>query len=265
MPSVDDTSAGSGALGAEVRLLVVDDSHVNRTLLLRMLEILGLGADTAVDGLDAERALTSRPYTAVLLDVRMPGKDGPAVARWLRDREAGSARRTPVIAVSAADSPADRETCREAGMDAFVAKPVSLGDLRQVLAPFLAPETAPPSGAPAPRARDVLDRSRLDALAEQLGDLSLLRETVRAYLTEMPRRRDALRAAVRDDDRAAVRLVAHSLRSSSAMLGASSLAQRCAEVEEIADTATPAALAGLALRVEALSDETGAALVRWLG
>src|SRR5262249_25429344 len=226
MPTVEDTPAGAGALAAEVRLLVVDDNQVNRTLLVRLLGALGLGADAAVDGLDAERALAARPYTAVLLDVRMPGKDGPEVARWLRAREEGSPRRTPVIAVGAADSPADREVSREAGMDAFVARPVSLGQLRQVLAPYLEPD----GGTATPSAGGVLDLTRLKALEEQLGDLGLLRDTVRTYLTEMPRRRDALRAAVRDDDRTAVKLVAHSLRSSSAMLGATSLAQRCAEV-----------------------------------
>jgi len=258
---MSDSSAGVDGLGAEVRLLVVDDNDVNRTLLVRLLGALGLGADAAVDGYDAERALSSRPYTAVLLDVRMPGEDGPAVTRWLRAREAGESRRTPVIAVSAADSPAEREICREAGMDAFVAKPVSLGDLRQVLAPYLAPG----GGATAPGAGGVLDLTRLKELEAQLGDRSLLRDTVRTYLTEMPRRRDALRAAVRDDDRAAVKLVAHSLRSSSAMLGATSLAQRCAEVEQVADDAPSATLASLAVRVEALADETGISLVRWLG
>jgi CheY-like chemotaxis protein len=263
MPSVEDSPLGSGALGAEVRLLVVDDNDVNRTLLVRFLGALGLGADAAVDGFAAEQALAARPYTAVLLDVRMPGEDGPAVTRWLRARERGTSRRTPVIAVSATDTPADREICREAGMDAFVAKPVSLTDLREVLAPYLASAAA--GGSSAEGAREVLDRGRLTELVEELGDRGLLRDTVRAYLTEMPRRRNALRAAVRDDDRAAARLVAHSLRSSSAMLGATSLAQRCAEVEEVAETATPAALAGLAVRVEALADETGAALVRWLG
>ena len=264
MRNVDDAAVGAGALGAEVRLLVVDDNQINRTLLVRMLQVLGLGADAAVDGLDAERALTSRPYTAVLLDVRMPGEDGPAVTRWLRARETNGARRTPVVAVGAADSPDDRERCREAGMDAFVTKPVSLSDLRQVLAPYLVPPTPGDGTASAVRG-DVLDLEELTALSERLGDLGLLRDTVRAYLTEMPRRRDALRAAVRDDDRAAVRLVAHSLRSSSAMLGATALALRCAEVEEVADDAAKPALMGLAVRVEALADETGAALVRWLG
>src|SRR3954447_10613898 len=260
---MDETSAGAEEPGIEVRLLVVDDNDVNRMLLVGMLGVLGLAADVAVDGLDAERALTSRAYTAVLLDVRMPGEDGPAVTRWLRGREAGGARRTPVIAVSAADSPADREARRAGGMDAVVAKPVDLADLRRVLAPYVGEQG--PHGGPGPAgAGGVLDLVRLADLDEQLG-ARLLRETMGSYLAELPRRREALRAAVRDDDREAVLQVSHSLRSSSAMLGATTLAQRCADVEDAVPTATPGVLADLADRADVVAEETGAALGRWLG
>jgi len=261
MPSVDETRVGSGVGSGEVRTLVVDDNDVNRTLLVRMLEVLGLGADTAVDGLDAERALASRWYDAVLLDVRMPGEDGLAVTRWLRAREAGTARRTRVIGVSAADSPDDRETCRVAGMDDFVAKPVELADLRRALAVYVVPGGVVPASA----GGDVLDLARLTDLEEQLGEGDLLRETVRTYLTELPRRRDALRAALRDDDRDAVLQISHSLRSSSAMLGATELAQRCAEVEVAAREAAPEALSALSDGVDSVAAKTGAALTRWLG
>jgi CheY-like chemotaxis protein len=258
MPSVEETPVGSGA---EARILVVDDNDVNRALLVRMVEVLGPAADTAAGGLDAERALASRPYDVVLLDVRMPGEDGLAVARWLRTREAGTARRTRVIAVSAADSPDDRATCREAGMDDFVAKPVDLGDLRRVLAAYVVPG----GGASRPDAAEVLDLNRLTELQEQLGDVDLLRETVRLYLTELPRRRDALRVALRADDRDAVLLASHTLRSSSAMLGAAGLAQRCAEVEAAGRRVAPERLTALCERVDSLAEETGAAFDRWLG
>jgi CheY-like chemotaxis protein len=265
MPSVDETPDGpDGPGGPEVRLLVVDDNAVNRLLLVRMLEVLGLVADTAVDGLDAERALARRAYTAVLLDVRMPGEDGPAVTRWLRAREAGAARRTPVIAVSAAQSAVDREVCRAAGMDAFVAKPVDLGDLRQVLTPYVSSGAASQPG-PTATGDDVLDLGRLRDLEEQLGGVGLLRETVGVYLAELSHRREALRVAARADDRGSLASVAHTLRSSSAMLGATSLAQRCAELEEAGPDVTPSALGELAERADSLAAETGAALQRWLG
>ena len=165
-----------------------------------------------------------------------------------------------MIGVSAADSRDDRESCREAGMDDFVAKPVDLADLRRALAASVVPGGV----GPAPAGGDVLDLARLRPRG-QLGEGDLLRETVRTYLTELPRRRDALRAALRDDDREAVLQVSHSLRSSSAMLGATQLAQRCAEVEEAARKGAPETLSALSDEVDSVAEKTGAALTRWLG
>lgn len=241
---------------ADDRVLVVDDGAVNRMLLVKMLEVLGVAADTAEDGHAAEQALTARAYAAVLMDVRMPGRDGLAATAWLRGRE--SDRRTPVIAVSAAASQADRDLCRDAGMDGFLAKPVSLADLRRVIAPYVAlePEPATPAGA--------VDHDRLTDLADQLGDLGLLRETVRVYLAELPGRQTSIAAAVEAEDRDTLRLVSHSLKSSSAMLGATSLSAVCAELEAGSTDAPHPELDSLRRRVDALAPETVAGLEGWL-
>ncbi len=239
------------------RVLVVDDGAVNRMLLVRMLEVLGVPADTAEDGGAAKQVLADHDYAAVLMDVRMPHEDGLAVTAWLRAQE--SARRTPVIGVSAAQSPADRQLCTDAGMDAFLAKPVSLVDLRRVLTPYVAlvVEKAPATLGP-------LDGDRLRSLEDQLGDAGLLRDTVRTYLAEMPGRRAALETALDTDDRDTLRLVSHSLKSSSAMLGAMALAAVCAELEQQSTDGAPTELAALVERVGTQAPEAVDALARWL-
>jgi CheY-like chemotaxis protein len=242
--------------GDDPRVLVVDDGAVNRMLLVRMLEVLGVPADAAEDGGAARQVLADHDYAAVLMDVRMPDEDGLAVTAWLRAHE--SARRTPVIAVSAAQSPADRQLCTDAGMDGFLAKPVSLVDLRRVLTPYVA-LVAEKEAATGP-----LDGDRLQSLQEQLGDAGLLRDTVRTYLAELPGRRAALAAALAADDRDSLRLVSHSLKSSSAMLGAVALAEVCAELEQASGEGAPAELAALVGRVETGAPEAGDALARWL-
>jgi CheY-like chemotaxis protein/HPt (histidine-containing phosphotransfer) domain-containing protein len=240
----------------EQRVLVVDDGAVNRMLLVRMLEVLGVPADTAQDARAARQVLADHGYAAVLMDVRMPDEDGLAVTAWLRDHEAG--RRTPVIGVSAAQSTADRALCTDAGMDGFLAKPVSLADLRRVLTPYVA------LVAEAPAPAGPLDDDRLRSLEDQLGDADLVRETVRTYLAELPGRRVALRSALADDDRGTLRLVSHSLKSSSAMLGAVALSEACAELEQQSADGEPEALAALVGRVEARAPEAADALSRWL-
>src|SRR5262249_58182337 len=84
------------------RVLVVDDHPVNREVLLRQLDLLGLAADTANDGREALKALKATRYSAVLADVHMPRMDGHAFTRRLRATEAKGGpegARTPVVAV----------------------------------------------------------------------------------------------------------------------------------------------------------------------
>jgi CheY-like chemotaxis protein len=83
-------------------------------------------------GEEALAALEGFTYSLVLMDCHMPGMDGYAATRELRRRENG-ARRIPVIAMTADAYDADRQACFDAGMDDFIAKPVKLQDLGQVL------------------------------------------------------------------------------------------------------------------------------------
>jgi two-component system sensor histidine kinase/response regulator len=236
-------------------VLVVDDDAVNRMLLVRMLEVLDISADTAEDGLDAVRALTAREYAAVLMDVQMPRQDGVETTIWLRAHE--RSRRTPVIAVSGADLPADRRRCVEAGMDGFIAKPIDMVELRDVLAGHVPMAAELDLG-------DVVEASRLADLADQLGDLDVVHDVVRTYLAELPGRRTTLDTAVRSLDRDNVRLIAHSLKSASALVGATSLSGSCAELEKLAAEATPADLRACLDRIEELAPETATTLERWL-
>lgn len=253
-------------------VLVVDDNDVNRTLLQRMLEVVGVNADVAADGESALAAAAGRAYDAVLMDVRMPDEDGPSVTRRLHDVEqAAGSRRTPVVAVTGSATSAERERCRQAGMEGFLAKPVALAELRRALAPFVtlpavAPRAATPPAAVAAPPSDVpvLERHRLADLAEQLGDEALVRETVRTYLEEMPHRREALAAALDGDDRDSLKLVSHSLKSSSAMLGAAALAACCLAVERASAVAPRDELTGLVAAVEAAAPTAVRALEDWL-
>lgn len=116
------------------RVLVVEDNEVNQRVLLRLLERLGQHTDVAADGLEALEATARRPYDLVLMDLQMPGMDGLAATRALREREAREGGRLRIVALTANAYAEDRERCRAAGMDGFLAKPVSLAQLRELLA-----------------------------------------------------------------------------------------------------------------------------------
>jgi len=124
--------------GSPPRVLVVDDHPVNREVLVRQLELLGVTADTANDGVEAWAAWTQGNYAAVLADIHMPGMDGYALVRCMRATEAERRKdRTPVVAVTANALKGEEERCLAAGMDAYIAKPVNIDRLHDTLARWL--------------------------------------------------------------------------------------------------------------------------------
>ena len=112
-----------------LRILVAEDNAVNQLVTLRMLERLGATVDVVQDGQAALDALDDQPYDVIIMDLHMPGMDGLQATREARLR--GS--RVPIIALTASARPEDQQATMEAGMDAFLAKPVRMEDLRATL------------------------------------------------------------------------------------------------------------------------------------
>ncbi len=117
-----------------MRVMLVEDNPVNRTLTRRLLEKLGCEVMTANDGQAASALWQWHQFDVIFMDCVMPRMDGFEATRRLRDWEKDNYRaRVPVVALTASAMEEDEERCRAAGMDAFVAKPVNLEMLRAVL------------------------------------------------------------------------------------------------------------------------------------
>ncbi len=114
--------AETAAVCREGRLLVVDDTPINCEVLKALLSRAGYTIDVATSGAEAVAMAQSGDYRAVLMDIAMPEMNGVEATRKIRALEVD--RRTPIVAVTAATSKADRAACVAAGMDAFIAKPV---------------------------------------------------------------------------------------------------------------------------------------------
>jgi len=121
-PSGPDPLAGR-------RILVAEDHPVNRKLVTKLLEKRGLIAVLAANGNEVLDALDSDTFDLILMDVQMPGMDGLQTTAVIREREKSSGRRIPILAMTAHAMKQDRDRCLEAGMDAYVSKPVSPADL----------------------------------------------------------------------------------------------------------------------------------------
>jgi CheY-like chemotaxis protein len=114
------------------QVLIADDSLVNQEVARRTLQRMGYDVDVVGDGEKAVAAVMGGSYSLVLMDCQMPGMDGYAATREIRQRE-GAGRHTPVVAMTASAMEADRERCLAAGMDAYVSKPFEYDDLEAVV------------------------------------------------------------------------------------------------------------------------------------
>jgi CheY-like chemotaxis protein len=123
--------AGNGSgKPAPLRVLVVDDNSVNRKLASVVVERGGHEAVQAADGAQAVEAVERSAFDVILMDVQMPVMDGFEATRQIRSLErATGAARVPILAVTAGAFEGGRERCRRAGMDGFLAKPVSFDRL----------------------------------------------------------------------------------------------------------------------------------------
>jgi CheY-like chemotaxis protein len=114
------------AVGGDLKMLVVDDNAINRTVLQAMLGHLGVACDVARDGHEAVALWETGSWDAILMDIHMPGMDGLEAGRIIRAREAAEGRsRTPILAVTASVLTHETDRYLAAGMDGFVAKPIA--------------------------------------------------------------------------------------------------------------------------------------------
>jgi len=113
-------------------VLLVEDDAVNRKMTTQILEKMGHDVTTTENGIEALQALRERSYEVVLMDIHMPEMDGLEATRQLRS-EYPTANQPYVVALTAAVMEQDRKQCRDAGMDAFLSKPVQKKELADLL------------------------------------------------------------------------------------------------------------------------------------
>jgi len=234
-------SAGHGPI------LVAEDHPTNQQVVLRQLRRLGYAAELAADGEQALAAWRVGRHRLIVTDCHMPVMDGYELARRIRVEERDGRRRTSIVAMTANALSGEMERCLAAGMDDYLAKPVTLAQLSQVLGRWLEARPLPkdrPAPATAEEALPVLD---LDHVRETFGGMEgggmegggmegggmddgtldmmdFFIETTRPTLERVRRALDA-------GDREEARAAAHSAAGAARTAGAKALAAACTALE----------------------------------
>ncbi len=235
----DDTATLEETPPKRARVLVAEDNDINRRLALLMLEKLGYTADAVEDGQAVIDACQRERYDAILMDLQMPVLDGfdtTAAIRALRSE----ARHTTIIAMSANARSVDRRRCLDAGMNAFLPKPVGLDQLEQTLAQWIFGSVPVPwakPDTPIPLPNETLDRALLDSLRALAGDREeLFRELIEAFLGDAPEALASMKASIERGAFGALADEAHRLKSSSGNLGAQRMAALLVRLEQSAES-----------------------------
>ncbi len=220
----------------KTRILLVEDNPVNLMVAQRLLQVIGFECDTAGNGQVALEKMETGRYNLVLMDCQMPVLDGyTATRRWRElEQERKPGQRLPIVAMTANAMAGDRQKCLDAGMDDYLAKPVTRSDLENCITRWRGtsmqvPEDLPSPEAIAVRSPPVLNASILDELREVLGNE--VDKIIAVYLEDSPRLIAQLERAAVSGDPIALRVAAHTLKSSSANVGATTLSEAARDLE----------------------------------
>jgi len=250
-------------------ILLAEDNETNQMVTEAILKSLGYRIDIVDNGADAVKSLQEHDYDLVLMDCQMPVMDGFAATAIIRADGSGIRNpQVPIIALTANAMDSDRDQCLNAGMDDYLAKPVTAEKMGVALAKWLKVDhitISEPAGEN-PHAREHLshsnatehaqDEKKLQVFNENFllsgvdGDTEIVEKVLIKYSGSIPKRISTLKEANENRNFADLRLQAHSIKGSSRNVGAEILGQSAEILEKSCETEDTSLLEGLIQQVE---------------
>ncbi|HXN98992.1 MAG TPA: response regulator [Candidatus Acidoferrales bacterium] len=231
-----DRASGVAALPAppskplkRLRVLVTDDTEINRELVLELLKKRGHSVSSAADGLEALAAIERTQFDVVLMDEEMPRMNGLEATRAIRKTEAATGRHVRVIGLTGNASYEDERRCLDAGMDAFISKPVRMDKLYEAVESIGEAAKQPTdaqsgqdSSAPVQAARAGTDGETAAAHLHRAtgGNEKLQRSLIKTFLQDAPKTILLIQRAIAAKDAQKLAGSAHALKGSIAIFGA---------------------------------------------
>jgi two-component system, sensor histidine kinase and response regulator len=263
-PAADAPRPGASAT-LSGKVLLAEDNEINRQVAVAMLSNLGISTAVAVNGAEAVEAVARESFDLVLMDCQMPVMDGYEATRAIRRMEEHGKTHLPIVALTGNAIDGDREKCLVAGMDDYLSKPFRQVDLLNAIRRFLVatpsrPRVEATAASPAPATASTGLAPEGLAMIRELdpdGSRGLVRRIIDAYSTDAPKLVAAARSAIEGGNIDGVRRAAHTLKSSSASVGAEALAATCREIESESAHGRLDSLPG---RIDAMAHQVDAAI-----
>ena len=230
------------------RVLLAEDNVVNQEVAREVLSALGCQVEVVESGQKVIDAWTDFAFDLIVMDCQMPGMDGYEATRTIRDREGRNGYEPiPIIALTAHALKGDRDKCLAVGMNDYLAKPFTRAELASVLGRWLprdnhqeSPLSSPPEpGSRAASSEEPISNLALDEI-RQLGEggaTGILDRVLHCYLEDSSRLLSRVQEASQSGDVRTLREVAHTLKSSSAQVGALRLSDLCRQLEAAGSSA----------------------------
>ena len=220
------------------RLLVVEDNLINQEVTTKIIEKMGHHADCVDDGDQVLGRLEMDKYNLVIMDCRMHRMNGYEAAKMIRSHVDTKIQAIPIIAMTASAISGEREKCLQVGMDDYISKPINralfenmvskwLGEYEKHLARIASNTLLAPSMA--------IDQAALDNLRnlDRPGEEPVVKKCFELFLKTTPTCLSGMQKALSIHDLAQISHIAHSLKTSSATLGAHRMANICLQIEEL--------------------------------
>ena len=208
------------------KVLLAEDQPVNQRVATIYLQKLGLDVDVAANGQIAVKKALKNSYDIIFMDCQMPVMTGYDATRKIRENQ--TTERTPIVALTAEGTSGERKNCLAVGMDDFLTKPLELERLTEVLHRWLK------------NSAQVIDPAALEKLKTYVvNNKSLTEALIDDFMGTAPNLVSQMKSALEniDEDRGKedMKYAAHALKSTSATLGATGLAELCKKIEDAID------------------------------
>lgn len=214
-----------------LKVLVVDDNAINQSLMKHLLSQWNIDFDIASNGLEAVEYLRKKDCDLVLMDLQMPQMDGYTAVQEIREILKLD---IPIIAMTAHALPGERERCLSRGMNEYISKPIKEEELFKLITNFGLKE-AKPEEMKVSQNNTVFETIDLTYMQSVSGGNKSFEQTVTTQFVEnVPLHLEQLMAAYQNEDFKIVKLRAHDLRSSAAIMGLLPILEEKLDILEMA-------------------------------